>query len=180
MYGGTQRIHRRWRSLIGMKELTTLIFLFVGATAFSQNTFQENLELIVKDSYNTGQLPKELLQEADSIISYSIGHEYIAVLVTETNGLKLQYDSLNGHPSIHFLTGEYMFVFGSKYWMRTIDMAIDEEKASIKYIIHSSGFSEDGQKRKCYSGMIKAKKILGTWKTKNADFKNIECSKEKH
>ena len=160
-----------------MKPLAILIFIFVSVTAIAQDNLQENLELIIKDLYNAGQLPKEHLQESDSLTRYSFGREYIAILVTEENNLELEFDTLNGYPSVHFLTGEYLFLFNSKYWIRTMDVVIDEEVARIKYITHASGFSVNEQERKCYSGMVKARKLSRAWRIRKSNFKQIDCSR---
>ena len=166
MYGGTQRIHRRWQPLFpNMRHLVLCIFVTISITVHGQELTRVDLMKIMESAIDQGMLPSELIinREAKPFM-----------VIRSENDVEEEY-SIYEPKKITFWTDEQIFLIDATAWMIPISTNKSRKKANIKYRTDVSGLRKNPNPV-CHEGQIKARFKNSGWEIISSDFKVTECS----
>jgi len=157
----------------------TVLFLVFSNFVFGQNPTDEDILEIIKTSLEQGRLPRELINNVDSLWAVGTKQPYnrdaphypltVGVEATKENGLTYN-NNLKWNGKEIWVWGDADFFTHDIYWITPSDISIKNAKISFDFATHTWGDKDV----KYYKGTIAAEKIGKEWRITNSKLKKTK------
>jgi len=165
---------------IAMKIRLIAILTILASLSYGQTTADKDILEIIRISIKDGRLPKELINNVDSLYAVRANGKYsieskknypltIGVEGTKDNGLKHHYHIKWGEKEI-WVWGEEDFFAHDIYWLSPSNINIKNKNISFDFATHTWGDKDI----RYYKGTIKAEKIGEEWKVTTSTLKKTK------